>query len=124
MAKGAHTKNRLRFAAAVGAPESDTLSSVRASYGRLTRLLTAAAEDLLAAQRQTLSGRPNSRPLAAVEQYYRLRLDKMAASVSDGRQVEYWRWRLRRGLPGGRLCALDICCLETRQGGFFKGTET
>ncbi len=93
-------------------PESDTLSSVRACYSRLTQLLTATAESQMAARLQALS----RRPLAAAEQYYRLRLDKVAAAAAaDRRQI---RRCLRQRLPMG-LYVLDCCCLETRKRMFF-----
>ncbi len=93
-------------------PESDTLSSVRACYSRLTQLLTAAAESQMATRVQTLS----RRPLAAAERYYRLRLDKVAAAAAaDPRQI---RRCLRQRLPIG-LCVLDFCCLETRKKDVF-----
>jgi hypothetical protein len=89
-------------------PDSDTLSSVRACYSRLTQMLTAAAESQMAARLQALS----RRPLAAAERYYRLRLDKVAAAAAaDPRQI---RRCLRQRLPMG-LCVLDCCCLETRK---------
>ncbi len=93
-------------------PESDTLSNVRACYSRLTQMLTATAESQMAARLQALS----RRPLAAAEQYYRLRLDKVAAAAAaDRRQI---RRCLRQRLPMG-LCVLDFCCLETRQKDVF-----
>ncbi len=95
-------------------PDSDTLSSVRACYSRLTQLLTSAAESQMTARLQALSGHNSHRrrPLAAAEQYYRLRLDKIAAAAAaDPRQI---RRCLRQRLPMG-LCVLDFCCLETRK---------
>jgi len=95
-------------------PESDTLSSVRACYSRLTQLLTALAESQMAARLQALSEQNSHsrRPLAAAERYYRLRLDKVAAAAAaDPRQI---RRCLRQRLPIG-LCVLDFCCLETRK---------
>ena len=79
-------------------PEADTLSSVRASYGRLTRALTAAAESQQAAQcRLLVVARRTSRdPLAAIEQFYR----------------QYRRY-LRRRLPVN-LCSLDFGCVDTK----------
>ncbi len=89
-------------------PDSDTLSSVRACYSRLTQLLTVAAESQMAARLQVLS----RRQLAAAERYYRLRLDKIAAATAaDRRQI---RRCLRQRLPMG-LCVLDFCCFETRK---------
>ncbi len=102
-------------------PDSDTLSSVRACYSRLTQLLTAAAESQMAARLQALSGQNSHRrrPLAAAEQYYRLRLDKVAAAAAaDPRQIRRW---LRQRLPTG-LCVLDFCCLETRKRMFLPLT--
>ncbi len=100
-------------------PDSDTLSSVRACYSRLTKLLTAAAESQMTARLQALSGQNSHgrRPLAAAEQYYRLRLDKIAAAAAADPRRQIRRC-LRQRLPSG-LCVLDFCCLETRKKDVF-----
>ena len=97
-------------------PEADTLSSVRASYGRLTLALTAAAESQQAAQcRLLVVARRTSRdPLAAIEQFYRLRLNKIAAAEDIGlSQSRQYRRYLRRRLPVN-LCSLDFGCVDTK----------
>ncbi len=107
-------------------PEAETLSSVHASYGRLARALTAAADQKLAAHILAYRG-SQWRQLTALEQYYRLKLNKMAATLASSSSSSdmaggssfrscglHSRSYLRRRLPVG-LCALDFCCLETRQ---------